>query len=198
MIENSANGHQNCHQAPTTSSVRSKILMAILIRWFRYQSYFGFMASGLMWILLCSFVIISSRQMQTNESNAFNLVEDDLEEAAKSLEVKSDEPDFHFMSGNTFWNEQSRKIKKYVVVDKAHKDRPITYAEFLENMETNDDFLEDFIDVLKRGLQSFSDMDMSPYFFETPSVTSDTLNETDFEFVLVAAREFIHSSPQPQ
>ena len=67
----------------------------------------------------------------------------------------------------------------------------------MTKLETNDDFLDDFVDVLRRGLQSFSDMDMTPYFFETPPVTLETLNSTVFEFVLVAAREFNQALPSP-
>ena len=52
--------------------------------------------------------------------------------------------------------------------------------------------------MLRKGLQSFSDMDMAPYFFETPPVTHNSLNETVFEFVLIAAREFLKASPQPE
>ena len=66
------------------------------------------------------------------------------------------------------------------------------------SFQSNDEFLEDFIDVLRKGLQSFSDMDMAPYFFETPPVTHNSLNETVFEFVLIAAREFLKASPQPE
>ena len=106
-------------------------------------------------------------------------------------------PDFHFVSAETKYTEQGRKAKKYKVVDKAHEDKPLTYEAFLTKLETNDDFLEDFVDVLRRGLQSFSDMDMTPYFFETPPVTSETLNSTEFEFVLVAAREFNQAAPSP-
>lgn len=83
------------------------------------------------------------------------------------------------------------------MVDKAHDDHPLTYAQFLEKLESSDEFQEDFIDVLRRGLQSFSDMDLTPYFFETPPVTLETLNSTEFEFVLVAAREFNEASPAP-
>ena len=83
------------------------------------------------------------------------------------------------------------------MVDKAHEDKPLTYEAFITKLETNEDFLEDFVDVLRRGLQSFSDMDMTPYFFETPPVTIDTLNSTEFEFVLVAAREFNQALPSP-
>ena len=106
-------------------------------------------------------------------------------------------PDFHFVSAETKYTEQGRKAKKYKVVDKAHEDKPLTYEAFLTKLETNDDFLDDFVDVLRRGLQSFSDMDMTPYFFETPPVTLETLNSTVFEFVLVAAREFNQALPSP-
>ena len=68
----------------------------------------------------------------------------------------------------------------------------------MSKIENNDEFMEDFIDVLRRGLQSFSDMDMTPYFFETPPITHETVNDTEFEFVLVAAREFLKTSPQPE
>ena len=86
----------------------------------------------------------------------------------------------------------------YRVVDKANNDKAISYGEFLSKIQSNDEFLEDFIDVLRKGLQSFSDMDMAPYFFETPPVTHNRLNETVFEFVLIAAREFLKASPQPE
>ena len=67
-------------------------------------------------------------------------------------------------------------MKKYKVVDKAHEDKPLTYEAFLQKLETSDDFLDDFIDVLRRGLQSFSDMDMTPFFFETPPVVRSKLS----------------------
>ena len=79
-----------------------------------------------------------------------------------------------------------------------NNDKAISYGEFLSKIQSNDEFLEDFIDVLRKGLQSFSDMDMAPYFFETPPVTHNSLNETVFEFVLIAAREFLKASPQPE
>ena len=106
-------------------------------------------------------------------------------------------PDFHFVSDETKYIEQGRKSKKFKVVDIAHNNTQLTYFEFLKKIETNPDFLDDFIDVLRRGLQSFSDMDMTPYFFETPPVTGESLNSTKFEFVLVAAREFNQASPAP-
>lgn len=99
------------------------------------------------------------------------------------------------MAAETKYTEHGRKAKKYKVVDKAHDDKALTYAEFLHKLQYNEDFLDDFVDVLRRGLQSFSDMDMTPYFFETPPVTFATMNSTEFEFVLVAAREFIEAVP---
>ena len=67
-------------------------------------------------------------------------------------------------------------MKKYKVVDKAHEDKPLTYEAFLMKLEKSDDFLDDFVDVLRRGLQSFSDMDMTPFFFETPPVVCSKLS----------------------
>ena len=77
----------------------------------------------------------------------------------------------------------------------ANEQKPLTYQEFLDNLQTNVEFVDDFSDVLRRGLQSFSDMDMNPYFFETPPVTRDTVETEPFEFVLIAAREFLKASP---
>ena len=113
-----------------------------------------------------------------------------------NFQEKAAAPDFHFVSAEIQYTDQGRKVKKYRVVDKANEDNPLTYAQFLFKLESNEEFLEDFIDVLRRGLQSFSDMDMKPYFFEMPPVTSESINSTEFEFVLVAAWEFLQATPQ--
>ncbi len=84
------------------------------------------------------------------------------------------------------------------MIDKAHSDKPLTYEQFLQKLHSNEEFIDDFIDVLRRGLQSFSDMDMTPYFFETPPVSLETLNSTDFEFVLVAAWELKEATAAPE
>jgi hypothetical protein len=109
---------------------------------------------------------------------------------------KVSSPELHFVTLDTTYTDDNRKIKRIRVVDKANADKALTYAEFLVKIQTSPDFLDDFADVLRRGLQSFSDMDMTPYFFETPPVTSDTLETTDFEFVLIAAREFLRASTE--
>lgn len=161
-----------------------------MIKWFRFHSFCGFILTAFLWIFLCYQVL--SRSGSLDENDAFNLVEEIVIE-----DIKEAPPDFHFVSAETKYTEQGRKAKKYKVVDKAHEDKPLTYEAFLTKLETNDDFLDDFVDVLRRGLQSFSDMDMTPYFFETPPVTLETLNSTVFEFVLVAAREFNQALPSP-
>ena len=108
-------------------------------------------------------------------------------------------PDFHFQSiALDTTKEDKRKIKKFRVVDKNNQNRTLSYADFLLNIETNPEFLEDFNDVLKRGLQSFSDTDMTPYFFETPPVTIDDMHKKSFEFVLISAPEFVQATPQPE
>ena len=107
-------------------------------------------------------------------------------------------PDFHFVSAETKYTDHGKKVKKYVVIDKAHSDKPLTYEQFLQKLHSNEEFIDDFIDVLRRGLQSFSDMDMTPYFFETPPVSLETLNTTDFEFVLVAAWELKEATAAPE
>ncbi len=56
--------------------------------------------------------------------------------------------------------------------------------------------IKDRLCIFRRGLQSFSDMDMTPYFFETPPVTIDTWETQDFEFVLIAAREFLKANAE--
>ena len=105
-------------------------------------------------------------------------------------------PNFNFVSMEFRTSDDQRKIKKFKIVDSLNK--TLSYADFLLNIEANHEFLEDFNDVLKRGLQSFSDSDMTPYFFETPPVTLDDMREKDFEFVLISAPEFVQATPQPE
>ena len=84
MIDNS-----NGQSLPLVPSVKSNIFMAILIRWFRFQTYIGVTLTALMWILLCYFVFISNRQF--DENNAFNLVEDLPDEKTEMVSLKIDD-----------------------------------------------------------------------------------------------------------
>jgi hypothetical protein len=56
----------------------------------------------------------------------------------------------------------------------------ISYLEFLDGIQNEEQILKEFIDILK--MSSFS-----AYFFETPKVTHRTLGSTKFEFVLAKA-----------
>lgn len=105
-------------------------------------------------------------------------------------------PDYHFATMATTYLESGRKVKRIHVVDRSQGgDAPLKYARVVSLLKTDAEFRDDFFDVLRRGLQSFSDGDVSAYFFETPPVNMDNFESTDFEFVLIAAQEFSKAQP---
>ena len=55
-----------------------------------------------------------------------------------------------------------------------------------------------FFNVFFGTFQSFSDGDISSYFFETPPVTQATKNDVAFEFVLVSAKELNDVTADPR
>ena len=57
----------------------------------------------------------------------------------------------------------------------------ISYLEFLDGVQDDEQILNEFIDILRKS--SFS-----TYFFETPKVTHRMLGSTTFEFVLAKAQ----------
>ena len=68
----------------SSSSLRSKILMAILIRWFRFQTYISVCLTAFMWMLICYFVFYLKNN-QFDETNSFNLVSDIPEEQESKM-----------------------------------------------------------------------------------------------------------------
>ena len=54
----------------------STVLMAYLIKWFRFQSFCGITLTAFFWIFLCYQVL--PKEVIIDENNAFNLVEDNF------------------------------------------------------------------------------------------------------------------------
>merc|ERR1719418_7324 len=65
----------------------------------------------------------------------------------------------------------------------------ITFETFIDSIGTNQDFLDDFINILKNGT------DFDEYFFECPPITKSTLNSEKFEFVLKKATRLANRVP---
>ena len=86
-IELSSSNGQKSILPLVPSSLRSKILMAILIRWFRFQTYITVCLTAFMWMLICYFVFLKSKQF--DETNSFNLVAD-IPEEQKTKMVRPD------------------------------------------------------------------------------------------------------------
>ena len=81
----SSNGQKSSNSLPSSSSsLRSKILMAILIRWFRFQTYITVCLTAFMWMLICYFVFYLKNN-QFDETNSFNLVSDIPEEQESKM-----------------------------------------------------------------------------------------------------------------
>ena len=81
----SSNGQKISSNLPSSSSsLRSKILMAILIRWFRFQTYITVCLTAFMWMLICYFVFYLKNN-QFDETNSFNLVSDIPEEQESKM-----------------------------------------------------------------------------------------------------------------
>ena len=82
----SSNGQKSSSSLPSSSSssLRSKILMAILIRWFRFQTYITVCLTAFMWMLICYFVFYLKNN-QFDETNSFNLVSDIPEEQESKM-----------------------------------------------------------------------------------------------------------------
>ena len=85
-LSSSSNGQKS--SLLPVPSLRSKILMAILIRWFRFQTYITVCLTTFMWMLICYFVFLKSSSNQFDESNSFNLVSD-IPEEQKSKMVRA-------------------------------------------------------------------------------------------------------------
>ncbi len=169
----------------------------------------GIVFTVAIWVVI--FYLALPHKSALNTEDSYNLVSDLA--IMDDLNSKRSNPKFHINALETLVNkiiwvkssflipfyfqytEGRRKIKRFQIVDMANGQKPLTYAEFLNNLQTNIEFVDDFSDVLRRGLQSFSDMDMNPYFFETPPVTRETVKTTEFEFVLIAAPAFLKASP---
>lgn len=86
---------------------------------------------------------------------------------------------------NFMKTQDSRKDENYYkfvpklksVVDNGSQDK-VTFKKFIENIGSNQDFLDDFIHILKDGT------DFDEYFFECTSITKSAFQTKEFEFVL--------------
>merc|ERR1719189_3548456 len=78
---------------------------------------------------------------------------------------------------------------KFVPEWKSGDGMDITFETFIDSIGTNQDFLDDFINILKNGT------DFDEYFFECPPITKSTLNSEKFEFVLKKATRLANRVP---
>ena len=81
-LSSSSNGQKS--SLLPVPSLRSKILMAILIRWFRFQTYISVCLTAFMWMLIC-YLVFYLKNNQFDETNSFNLVSDIPEEQESKM-----------------------------------------------------------------------------------------------------------------
>jgi len=79
-------------------------------------------------------------------------------------------------------------IPQLKVLD-GNASKNLTYQDFIDNMKTNPEFIDDFIQILKIGT------DFDQYYFECIPVKKSTMKTEGFEFVLKKATDLANRSP---